>query len=400
MFSKYSWSPVVGGTLLVAGTSIGAGMLALPVVTASGGFLPAFFVYFLCWLFMTCTGLLLLEICLKLPPDANLVTMAAVYLGLPGKIFAWALYLFLFYCLSMAYISGGGGLLRDWFGPNLPPTLSCLLFVGFLAPFVYAGAKMVDRINFVLMGGLIFSYLAFVVLGIPSVKLSALKIADWNSSLIALPVIFTSFSYQGIIPSLTAYLKRDAAQVRIAIISGTSIAFLIYLLWEFLILGIIPVEGEFGLKQAMELGQTAVTPLKHHVASSAIPLIGQAFAFFAIATSFLGVTLGLFDFLADGLKLPKKGIRRLFLGLLTFAPPTGIALFNPHLFISALVYAGGIGCALLLGLLPTLMVWIARYGKQGHHGGPTQLTGGKAMLSSLFLFVILELALELWQELN
>ncbi|MES2272690.1 MAG: aromatic amino acid transport family protein, partial [Chlamydiota bacterium] len=63
MFSKYSWSPVFGGTLLVAGTSIGAGMLALPVVTASGGFLPALFVYFLCWLFMTCTGLLLLEIC-------------------------------------------------------------------------------------------------------------------------------------------------------------------------------------------------------------------------------------------------------------------------------------------------------------------------------------------------
>ncbi|MES2272689.1 MAG: aromatic amino acid transport family protein, partial [Chlamydiota bacterium] len=277
----------------------------------------------------------------------------------------------------MAYISGGGGLLRDWLGPELSPSLSCLLFVGFLSPFVYAGAKMVDRINFVLMGGLIVSYLAFVALGLPSVKFSALKATDWNSSLIALPVIFTSFSYQGIIPSLTAYLKRDARQVRIAIISGTSIAFLIYLLWEFLILGIVPFEGEFGLKQAMELEQTAVAPLRHHVESNSIPILGQAFAFFAIATSFLGVTLGLFDFLADGLSLPKKGIRRLFLGLLTFAPPTVIALFKPHLFISALIYAGGIGCALLLGFLPTLMVWIARYGKQGHHGGPTQLSGGK-----------------------
>ena len=72
---------VIGGVLLVAGTSIGAGMLALPVVTAAGGFFPAFFSYLICWAFMTSTGLLLLEISLGMPPDANLVTMAGTYLG-------------------------------------------------------------------------------------------------------------------------------------------------------------------------------------------------------------------------------------------------------------------------------------------------------------------------------
>ena len=32
---------ILGGAFLVAGTSIGAGMLALPIVSAMGGFFPA-----------------------------------------------------------------------------------------------------------------------------------------------------------------------------------------------------------------------------------------------------------------------------------------------------------------------------------------------------------------------
>lgn len=380
---------VLGGTLLVAGTSIGAGMLALPVVTAEGGFFPAFFVYLLCWMFMTCTGLLLLELCLKLPPDANLVTMATTYLGRPGKIFAWGLYLFLFYCLSIAYISGGGGLLHDWIGGEI--WISQVIFVGVLGTFVFLGARMVDRLNLVLMAGLIVTYLAFVTLGLPHVNMAQLEPANWSASWLALPVVFTSFSYQGIIPSLTTYLKRDARKVRMAIIGGTSLAFLIYLLWEFLILGIVPSEG---LEQAKELGQTAVSPLKDHIATTSIIAIGQVFAFFAIATSFLGVTLGLFDFIADGLSLTKKGMRKVLLAGLTFLPPLIIAFFNPKIFIIALVFAGGIGCALLLGFLPILMVWVARYGKEGH-GGPIQLAGGKAMLLLLFFFVFLELFTEM-----
>lgn len=379
---------VLGGTLLVAGTSIGAGMLALPVVTASGGFFPALLVYFLCWIFMTCTGLLFLELCLKLPPDANLVTMATTYLGRPGKIFAWILYLFLFYSLSIAYVSGGGGLLQSWLGIDV--WICQVLFALVLGTCVYIGARMVDRLNLVLMAGLIVSYFAFVIFGLPHVNLANLQTSNWNTSLFALPVVFTAFSYQGIIPSLTSYLKRDARKIRIAIIGGTTIAFCIYVLWEFLILGIVPVES---LNQAKELGQTAVAPLKYHVAAASITTIGQAFAFFAIATSFLGVTLGLMDFLADGLTMPKKGMRKVLLALITFVPPLVVSLTNPHIFIVALVFAGGVGCALLLGFLPTLMAWLARYRGEGH-GGPIQLAGGKFLLSILFLFVLFELYME------
>lgn len=396
MLVKHPFNHLLGGILLVTGTSIGAGMLALPIVTGEGGFLPSLGIYLLCWAFMSCTGLLLLEVCLTLSPDANLLSMAGAYLGRAGKAFTWILYLFLFYCLSIAYISGGGSLLLGWTKLDLPSWAGGALFVLVFAPFVYFGARAVDRINWILMAGLVLSYIVFVLFGATHVSFSNLKTFDWPMSLKALPVIFTAFSYQGVIPTLATYMKRDAKRLRIAILCGTTLAFLIYIIWEFLILGIVPVDGPMGLADANRQGLTAVAPLKEHIGVGAVYAVGQSFAFFAITTSFLGVTLGLMDFLADGLCFPKLGVRRFFLALLTFGPPLFVALTYPTIFLKALGYAGGIGCALLLGFLPALLAWIAR---RQHPEGLVLLGGGRKLLVFLFLFVALELAMEVIHEL-
>ena len=104
-------SSVLAGSLLVAGTSIGGGMLALPVLTAYAGFLPSAVIFFLCWLFMASTGLLFLEVSQWMQRDANIVSMAESTLGKVGKYFAWVVYLFLFYCLTVAYMVGCGNTL-------------------------------------------------------------------------------------------------------------------------------------------------------------------------------------------------------------------------------------------------------------------------------------------------
>jgi tyrosine-specific transport protein len=269
--------------------------------------------------------------------------------------------------------------------------IGSLLFVLALSPFVYLGAAVVDRLNKGLMLGLIGTYLAFVFLGAQHIDLARLSGGSWKPAFLALPVIFTSFSYQGVIPSLATYMRRDPNKLRTAILAGTTLSFVIYLIWEFLILGIIPVEGISGLEKARELGQTAVHPLGSHVNNRSIPLLGQAFAFFAITTSYLGVTLGLFDFLADGLKKAKQGLQRVGLAILTFLPPLAIGLIYPGVFIAALIYAGGIGCALLLGLFPTWMVWVARQRKEE---GPRLLGGGKPLLLLFMAFVLLEIGIE------
>ncbi len=386
---------IFSGALLVAGTSIGAGMLALPVATSLGGFLPACLIYLLCWLFMAGTGLLLLEVCFWLPKDANMVSMAYHLFGKTGKFFSWVLYLFLFYCLTIAYIAGGGGFIAAVI--PVPSWLGILLFTLIFAPIVYLGTRAVDRLNVLLMAGLGISYFVFVGLGWERVQVEFLRRMNFAPALLSLPIVFTAFSFQGVIPSLTAYLNRNAKMVRHAIIWGTSIPFVVYVIWELLILGIVPVDGPNGLIAAKAQGQTAVFPLKHFVDSPYIYAMGQAFAFFALTTSFLGVTLGLLDFLADGLKLPKEGLKKVALSLIVFLPPTVIAISNPDIFLIALGYAGGIGCALLLGLLPILMVYVGRY-RKNYGLKYQQFSGGKPILFCMLVFVFIELLIELINE--
>nr|NGX44464.1 Tyrosine-specific transport protein [Candidatus Anoxychlamydiales bacterium] len=344
---------ILGGAFLVAGISIGAGMLALPIVSAMGGFFPAIVVYLICFSVMTATGLLYLEIALDMRKDSNIISMASRYLGRSGKVFSWIVYLFLFYCLLVAYISGGGAFIQSLAGDYLSLSASALIFTILFSIFVYVGALAVDRLNVLLIVGLAISYFLFIFFGIDHVDFSNLLNSNSKAAIFSFPVILVSFGYQGIIPTLTYYMKKDYKKIRLAIILGTSLAFFVYLVWEFLILGIIPLEGKFGLKEALVQNQDAIQPLKYYTNIKGIYYIGQFFSFFAVTTSFLGVSLGLFDFIADGFKIQKKGMKKLLIALITFLPPVVITLINPKLFLTALNYAGGIGGALLLVLLPT-----------------------------------------------
>ncbi|HRD55935.1 MAG TPA: aromatic amino acid transport family protein [Parachlamydiaceae bacterium] len=384
---------VFGGTLLVAGTTIGGGMLALPVLTSLGGFLPSLVIYFLCWAFMASTGLLFLEVALWTGNESNIVTMASKTLGIFGKIFAWVLYLFLFYCLTLAYVVGCGDLVSQAFGEKISDGTGSLIFVAIFAPVIFMGTKFVSKLNVYLVAALAFFYFAFVALGFSFVRQELLTHVDWRLSLKALPIAFTAFAYQGIIPTLVSYLHYDYKKIRQVILIGSLIPLIAYIIWQWLILGIVPTFGSNSLEEALKNGDNAVYPLKNFIENPLVYPIGQCFAFFALLTSFLGVTLGLFDFLADGLQVKKTTVNKIFLCALIFIPPLCVAFIYPGLFLRALDFAGGFGCALLLGLLPILMVWRGRY----HLGfkSPYSLGGGKAALILLLLFVLIELIIEL-----
>ena len=324
--------------------------------------------------------------------------MAHHLLGPVGKVVAWVLYLFLFYCLTIAYAVGGGTFISEVFGGRLPHSLGVILFTAIFGTFVYIGTRAVDRVNFLLMIGLGVSYLFFVVLGMGEVKGHLLTRVHWLPAMMALPVMFTSFSYQGIVPSLTTYMERHPKMIRFAILGGTSLPFLAYIIWEYLILGIVSPEGAHGLLAAEKMGYSAIEPLKYALPGSPIYRIGQSFSFFALTTSFLGVTLGLLDFLSDGLQIAKVGWKKILLAAIVYIPPVVIAIINPNIFLNALGYAGGIGCALLLGLLPIIMVWVGRYYK-GYSELQRQLPGGRILLTFLGLFIVFELSIELIKEL-
>lgn len=389
----HSHGHVIGGGLLIAGTTIGVGMLALPIVTGPGGFLPSVIVYLICWAFMLCTGLLLLEVCSWMPPDTNLISMANRFLGKPGKIICWIVYLFLFETVMIAHIAGGGEVASEILTGDLGQHVSIFIYALIFSPIIYLGTRAVDRINLVMFSGVLISYLCFIIISYQHVNLSQLTHQHWGKIWLAIPVLFTAFTYHVIIPTLVSYMKQDYKKVRTAIFLGTTIPLAVYLIWQVLILGIIPIEGPNGLIAAAQKGQNAVTPLKHFINNKFLLGIGNAFAFFTFTASYIALSLAFLDFLSDGLKVKKVGIRKVLLCLAVFIPPLLISLINPNIFLSALGYAGGISCAILFGIYPPLMVWIGRYQK----GFKTrrQLGGGKALLVLMIFLIILELGIEI-----
>jgi tyrosine-specific transport protein len=348
----------IGGILLVSGTSIGAGMLALPVISSFAGFLPSLGLLGFCWLFLFFTSLLLLDVNLAFKGEVNLITMAARTLGPFGKVVCWITYLLLLYSLTAAYIAGSSPLFLQavtWLTGYAPPSYMgpfiLLLFFGF---FVYLGTRSVDLLNRIFMFGLIFCYALLVAFLPPHLQFNLLEHVDNQAIWIALPIVITSFGFHIIIPTLSTYLDHNVKKLRLTLLIGSLVPFFVYALWEFLILGTVPLKGEAGLIAAWQNGQTAVVSLSHILQNSWITTAANSFSFFAIMTSFLGVSLSLTDFLTDGLHMKRFSLGREFASLLTFIPPLIFVLVYPKGFIVALQFAG-IFVVILLCIFPALM---------------------------------------------
>lgn len=383
----------LSAALLVAGTCIGAGMLALPLVTGQAGFWPAMAINGLCWLFMLATGLLFLEATLWMPDGANVLSMAERFFGKPGKVVGGISFLFLYYCLMVAYLAGGSPLITSFTANTLGLTLShtsgCLLIAVLFGGVVLLGTRAIDRANILLMVGLIVSYVLMIGFGATEVQSPLLTRQAWPISLLALPTLFSAYGYHNIIPSLCTYLKRDEKKLRYGILFGTLIPLLAYAAWQWLVIGAVT---EKALRDAADQG----TPISHLLLTVTNAWVGRLalfFSFFAIVTSLLGVGMSMVDFLGDGLAIVKReGWKRLGLCIAVFLPPVFFAVEDPRLFLEALAYAGGFGEAILNGLLPIGIVWLGRY----HLQLPSayRLPGGRLSLLVLFIITFFVIALE------
>ncbi|WP_322967049.1 aromatic amino acid transport family protein, partial [Serratia marcescens] len=114
------------------------------------------------------------------------------------------------------------------------------------------------------------------------------------------------------------------------------------------------------------------------------------FADLALATSFLGVALGLFDFLADLFKRQDNVRGRLQTGAITFLPPLAFALFYPRGFVLALGFAA-IALSVLALLLPSLLVWKTRQKHQAQY----RVWGGTPALALVFVCGVTVIAIQL-----
>jgi tyrosine-specific transport protein len=228
---------------------------------------------------------------------------------------------------------------------------------------------------------MLISYLLLCGSAVTTVKSALLfEKVSFAASIWGAPVLFGAFGYHNVVPTLSDYLNRDRKALLWSLGLGTAAAALIYLIWQFLVLGSV---SERALLEALNAGDPAVVALQKASNHPHLYLFGRWFGALALLTSLLGVSLSIVDFFKDVFThFSWKNSRALFC-LCTFLPPLGFSIYHPHLFMTALGIAGGIGESLLNAILPIGAVWISRYVmQQDDHQTPL---GKKALLFLLLL---------------
>ncbi|KAK9122603.1 hypothetical protein Sjap_012205 [Stephania japonica] len=347
----------------------------------------------------TVTGLLIAEVnvntmCELGSGGVSLVSMAMRTLGNAGVQIACCSYIFIHYALLVAYVARSSDIMTNFLG--IPLWESAALFSLVLGGICYFGSqRFIGAVNGILVIGIIISFTALVGVATGDLQWDTLLKANFAAVPPSIPIIALSFVYQNVVPVLCTNLEGDLSKVRTAIVLGTAVPLVLFLVWDAVILG--------SISNLETVSGTIVDPLQQlQSANGAVGPIVEVFSFLAIATSYIGFVLGLSDFLSDLLKLP-SGQSKPLPYVLTLFPPLVLSLLDPEIFFKALDFAGTYGVLVLFGLLPAAMSWSERYAHKSESPKLPQLVPGGRLTLSLVMggagFVILSEILEKKDEL-
>ena len=359
------------GVMVIAGTVIGGGMFALPVDLAGAWFFWGAFILIIAWFSMLHSGLLLLEANLNYPVGSSFNTLTKDLLGKTWNIISGITVAFVLYILTYAYISANGAIISEtlsmhssinikseWIGLGTAVFVACVLWISSLAA---------SRITSLFLG---IKILAFVIVFgslFFKVDMSLLRdvrgISENNRYFpyifMAIPVCLASFGFHGNIPSLIICYGKKKDKLVKSIVLGSLLALLIYLFWLYCTMGNIPRENFKGIIASGGNVDVLVKSFMGTHPGSLIEFFLLVFSNLAVASSFFGVTLGLFDYLADLFNIDNSHAGRFKTVLLTFLPPSILYVFYPDGFLYGI---GGAGlCATIWAVIvPALLALKAR----------------------------------------
>ena len=378
---------LLGSSLIIAGTALGAGMLAIPMVLAQFGLFWGTALMLVIWMGTTYAALLLLEASIKAGGGMGMNTIARKTLGKGGQLVTNGLLYALLVCLLMAYIIGAGDLLKQLLagiGVDLPVMQSQILFTLLAGAVVAAGTAVIDKINRVLFIIMVVMLGVTLMSLVPTMSFDNLLGAT-NEDKMALiktsSVLFTSFGFMVVIPSLVTYNKEAThKQLRNMVILGSSIPLVSYLLWLYAAMGNLNAEQMVSMGNVSEL--IAALGAQH----SMINAVLSVFTGLALLTSFLGVAMALFDQNVDTFRQ-----NRAVTYVLTFILPLLGALFAANQFLSVLSYAGIILVFLAVFVPMAMIIKLRRDNDEESYevdatGVVYQAAGGQLAMGLSFLF--------------
>lgn len=371
--ANHAAGSVIGAAALIAGTTVGAGVLALPAATAAAGFIPSSAAMIVAWVYMTMSGLLIAELTLNRigetgRPGLGLLELYKSSLGKPWSILGSAAYFFLHYAMMVAYIAQGGaqvtGLL-SLLGFDGIPGAGQLAFAAVCSLSLFAAKpSLIESINNVLVLGVAATFLGIMAIGAGTADFSALidPVNQHPENVVnCFPILFLALVHQNVVPTVVTQLEGDRSKIAKAVVGGTTIPLLMFLAWNAVVLGNV-MGADLSSLDPVSLLQSGAT------GGAVLGPLVSSFSSLALVTSVIGFTYGLVDALTDVFSINPQGSDfdkwKAPLFALVFGPPLALSLADPDIFYRALDYGGSFGVSTLFLVLPPIMVWKERYGNE------------------------------------
>lgn len=365
----------IGSIMMVAGTCIGSGMIALPMVLVKLGLIPSLVLMLVIWGIMYYTSLVSLELNLQARHGLSLGALGKYFSGRVAELIGTISIKLLSYALLAVFIYGGASVLQNLMNSGVSMMDIESWYAGIAALVLLLPIKLVDHINRILFIGLI-GVAAILVIGLASMisfknlPLVAPSYANISSLYPIIPVVFTSFGFQVIFHTLTNYCNRNVKVLKRAFFWGSLIPAIVYIVWTFSTLTVVYHESPAFYEQ-MSLGKVSVGDLIEELSTIAkwqsVQLLVWWVSLLAIVTSVIGVGVGLCDSLNAMMeeRVPNAMLRKILAAVITILPAYVVAVLVPNAFIAVLGFAGMILVVIAI-LLPVYLLYKGKIRKQDY----------------------------------
>ena len=329
----------LGAVALLAGTAIGSGMLSVPLVLARYG------LWFSCLLTIAFiwvayfSSIIRAELNIYSRADYALKDVGLHYSGMVAAQIGSISLKLLSYSLIAAYLHGLASLIKVVWDVDARFIIIAVASVTMIL--LYFSNHLIEKINKVLFIILISAFILvtlglLIKSGITEAKIPEAQKLTVNSFALALPIVFTSFGFQGSLHSLTKFVNNDRKIIKKACLFGSVIPAIVYIIWICSTILIVYTGNPVLFVQMVE-GNVEISEMVMCISHiSEIPHLKMMFWFIsllAISTSIIGVGIAVFD---------EWNIKRgkAISSAITIVPSALVAIFVPNAFIKILGVSG------------------------------------------------------------
>ncbi len=314
------------------GTIVGAGTLGIPYVVAKAGFLYGLILIIGLGLAFLFLNLLLGEVVLRTKVQHQLVGYAEKYLGQPGKIIIGLSMFVNIYGALTAYLIGEGVAIRALLGGGNPLFYTAIFAIVVFVVLLF-GIKAAGKLELIVNGLLIVIVILLGIFSYNQIKPDHFSSFDPTFFFLPYGVILFAFMGSPAIPEVHEVLERKWHLMKKAIIIGSLIPILLYIVFCIVVVGIIG-PGNFSMLEPNERVATVALSI---YGNQVFGTLANIFAILTLFTSFLALGLALIDTYQFDF-----GFSKPIAFFLTFSLPIVFVVFNVVTFVGILGFTGAI----------------------------------------------------------